>query len=694
MKTSILCFFLLVINAFLITPISVRAQDNISWLDNYTSDITVGTNTFGYTFKTIDNNPCKISVEEKKTDKKGVTVTMTYQFYLSNLNLSTLNFKTSGSVALVNLSIKQNQKFIKIIKNGEMQGYDSDFTITISEIEKARSFIDLIKSNAEKCKSIELSWTSRDETMEWLSQNISKSSASGTIYDQSFKQGEKSYLINFESGTTNSKGVVQNLSYNFNLNDINPSKISMEISGKIFKIVLPVLDNNYYIRMKKGSDEFSFVKEMEIFSDDLEQARNILNAMIFLVNNTPAPKYNSPTDYFSAMNFIKVNITNFKNGSSTLEQSFTSDDSPSGISKISMKKNDSKKQGIQTDESFYLIDLQPTVTIEASAKGITLNLNAKDKLKYIRESIGNTILSFSSSVEIAQIDLDKARELKQAIEFAIGKSEKGIIEFGKIDQTTEWLLSNVNEVKYDGETVSQTFSINSSNENEIELKCTAAGNNGKSVTWKYLIYPEDLKIDNCQIKFNGKRLFVALSTGKSKYIKCLKENVLQNFDSDIDVAFNDVLKAKNFIGAITLLKNKSQVSDRSFESKNSAFSYISDHVKKNESSGSALDQRMEQRENDPCKGKFTTNETNSKGASTENSFEFTLSDIDPAASSVNVSSKNLTVNLVTKKKEKLIKPFKNGVAGNFVSDIDIQVDDVLTAKKMIAAFSSLINFCR
>jgi hypothetical protein len=179
-----------------------------------------------------------------------------------------------------------------------------------------------------------------------------------------------------------------------------------------------------------------------------------------------------------------------------------------------------------------------------------------------------------------------------------------------------------------------------------------------------------------------------------KYIKYSKDNVLQSYSSDAELLFDDVLKAKNFITAITMLRNKSQVADRSMNDKASAWRFITDNIKKLENGGASVDQKMEQRDGDNCKGRFTSVETNSKGVSVENIYEFGLADIDAKYSEITISSKNLSVTLVTKGKEKIIKPYKNGESGNFINSVEMNVDDVLVAKKLIAAFGSLAGMCK
>jgi hypothetical protein len=105
------------------------------------------------------------------------------------------------------------------------------------------------------------------------------------------------------------------------------------------------------------------------------------------------------------------------------------------------------------------------------------------------------------------------------------------------------------------------------------------------------------------------------------------------------------------------------------------------------------EQKIEKMDGDECKIRFTRVETDSKGT-TEYVFEFMTSDIDPAKSEITVYSDKLYITPVTKDKQKLIKTFKDGEVGNFGYDFDLYVDDVLVAKKMLGAISTLSNACK
>ena len=78
MKRYNVGFAFLFVLTMSLSAFSLLAQDNISWLSDYTSDIEAGSYTYKYNFTSVDGNNCKLKVEEQKTDKKGRTTTMSY----------------------------------------------------------------------------------------------------------------------------------------------------------------------------------------------------------------------------------------------------------------------------------------------------------------------------------------------------------------------------------------------------------------------------------------------------------------------------------------------------------------------------------------------------------------------------------------------------------------------------------------
>ena len=657
----------------------LNAQEPISWLADYTGDIVISPNTYRYSFLSMDDNPCKINILEKKVDKKGSETVKAYNFYLSDIDPSSLKFKTSGSSVLVTMGINNSQKFITVMENDGIDGYIASVTLTMNDIEKARGFIDVMKDNITDCKSTQKGWNARHEAIDWLSKNIGTSSISGTTYEQQFLAGEKDYLVQFKSKTSGGEST-----YDFNLSDINPQKISLVVSGKVLKIEVPALESKYYIRLMKAGDQFSYVRELAIYSDNIEQARSIVNALIYLAAETKKPERMVWSSYNDALTFVENNMGKVKSGSSMLEQSLTFENSPEGKVNVSVQKTDSKGVATNTSYIFYLNDCKPEVALETASGNISMNITTSDKNKYIRVYGGEEIQSHASSVELYANDLELLRELINAMEYAIKNSESGVKSFESVNAAASWLSSNVKE--------KQSLSVSVTEENKITLGVRKTTSEGGTVNQVYDVYPEDLNAEKLKIEVSGKKMSVPLST-RYKYIKVHFDDKLQSYASEVDVLFDDVKDAKNFIAAIKAIHERSQVTDRGFSSRDEAWAYMRAQVGRIEVEGIVTEQSIDNPEQ-PCNAVLTTTVTDAKGTSTEYKYEFALRDIDPKNSNITISGKRIQVELVTKAKEKLIKPHKNGTAENFIYAVKIETDDILTAKMMLGALTTLSNSCQ
>ncbi len=687
---SSLTFFLFL--SLLSNFFKVSAQENIGWLSDYTSAIEDGSDTYQYSFTSVDGNNCKIKVVEQKTDKKGKTSSMSYVFYLSDIDPAALSFKPSGKTIDINLETKMSQKFITVTKDGEFDGYTNSFSVITNEVDKARSFIDAVKSNIGNCKETNKAWSSPQEAFDWLINNIGESTSSGKTYKQEFTKGSKSYMAQLLSDVTDSKGNQQKTQYVFDLSDINPAGIELVVSGKSLKIDLPVRDNKYFIQVKDDNG-ISYAKDMEIYTDDIETARNIVNAFNALVSGTK-PVRNEWTGYTQALSYVKDNLKTVASGSDSYAQSLEFSDSPSGSVSFKSVKTDSKGASEEELSTFYMNDILPQADLKVSSRNAYIELNTKDKNRYIHVTVDGNLQSYNNSIRIYVEDIDNARDMVNALEYAAKNSKEGIQSFGTLESIKDWLKKNPGEVTIDNKKYQQSITVSSGADNKLIFSVTTVEEGSADEKEQFEIYPADLSKEDLQINVSGKKLYVTLSTGKLRYIKAFKDDQLQNYTSSADVLFANVLNAKDFVAAMQTLLNMSKQENQSMQDNNAAWAYLTENLGKIEIDGNIYEQKIEKQEDNSCKIKFTRTETDSKGSTTEYVYELSASDIDPANSGISVRGKELSVDLVTKGKQKLIKPYKDGEAGNFDSDMNIISDDVLTAKKILAALTTLSNNCK
>ncbi len=677
-----------------IFPAFAFAQDPVTWLSDYSGDITDGSSTLNYSFSTVDGNDCKIRIEEKETDKKGRVSLTSHEFYLSDLNPEALSFRPTGKVIEVSLKIKNDQKFMTVSEDGEFTGYDDEVGLTMNEVDKARSFIDAIKEHTTACRQTDRAWNSTEEALDWLTENVTTSENSGTTYDQTFSRGAKPYLATLLTGYTDNRGTAVSILRTIDLGDIDPQEVSLHVSGKSLKVEVPVKDRNYFIAEKNGEGEISFSRDMEIHADDIELARNIVNAMVYLASNTRAerPAWNS---YAEALNFVKSRMGNVTSGGDTYDQSMDFDGSPSGTVIVTYGITDSRGTSSKQTSTFYPADIQVPVELNASSRGAYLELNTIDKEKYIKRTEDGNPASWDDNVRIYVDDIDLARDLGRALEYAVGNSSTGDAGLNNVEKINEWIAENVDGMIVDGDEVKQVLSLNPGLENKLILEVTTVDAEGTTTSEKYEVYPEDLSAEDNVLEVSGTRLYVPLSTGRESYIRHYKDGALQSYTRTADIYFDDVQSAKYFTDAMRYLIGTSKVESREMKSAGEAWAFLKEHIRKVEVNGDVYDQSVERPEADnPCKVKLTRNETDSRGSSAAYDWEFMVSDIDPAGSKVSVSSREVRITLATKDGQKLIKPYKNGEAQNFDDEVVVQADDMLEARKILGAFVTLGKQCK
>ncbi len=683
-------FFLLLASLMVTSLQSVHAQNQISWLDDYTGEMLIGSDTYSYNFTHVEGNDCKFKFEEELTNKKGSTEVHSWIFYLSDIDPSAISFKARGKSIGISMETHQSRKFISYYEDGELDGYTEKIGITMDEVDKTRSFIEAIKANISNCKETEATWENQDQAFTWLVDNVGKATDGDTEWDQKFKSGSRNYLLNFEANSVNAKKEQESFSYTLDLNDINPKELDLKISGKSLIVEVPIKESKRFIKLSTASGT-EFSNKMLIYSNKIEQARQIVNALIYMVSNVTSERQDWDS-YSTSLEFVKANFGELRIGEKLFSNSISYEDSSSGLVNLEVSsKSDGETE--KTQYAFYLTDMADKLELEVSKTSITIKMLTKNKHKYIRELEDGKIVAYSSSLDFHIADIDLARDIIKALEQAIGFSEEEIREFNSIGEVSTWFSENIALIKSGGDSYEQTIRIESEAENRLIIDRKLTESDERSTETSFILYPEDISLDDLEILVSGNKLNVPLKTAKGKYIKKYENGLLQSFTGNTKILFSDPLIAKNFMAAIRFLKANSVPENRAAVSKDEALSFLSENIQTVKLPDKAYEQKIELKDEGTCKMSFTRVETNSKGSSDEYIYEFNVSDIHPGNSKFSVKGKIISISLITAGNEKLIKPYKNGEAGDFVDDFLIYTDDILLAKSILAAFEALSMKC-
>ncbi|MBK7958991.1 MAG: hypothetical protein IPK03_13390 [Bacteroidetes bacterium] len=155
----------------------------------------------------------------------------------------------------------------------------------------------------------------------------------------------------------------------------------------------------------------------------------------------------------------------------------------------------------------------------------------------------------------------------------------------------------------------------------------------------------------------------------------------------------DSKQAKDIAEAIKYLANNAKSPEKDWGDKRKSMDFVKANIAQIKGEGIEIKQKIDYVNDDACKINFTVNTTDDKGKSTEEIFEFSLSDMNKMMVEYKVSGKMIQIKLVCKNQEKFIKVYKNGQQQAFNNDVIILEEDVDKAKNISDALRNAIIKC-
>lgn len=670
--------------------VNMTAQEKISWLEEYSREMEIGKDSYYYEFSTADGNECKVEIREYVTDNKGSVDKRSWVFYLSDIDPDALSFNSRGRAIELTMKTTNSQKFITVYEEGEFDANTAEIELKMNEVDMARSFIEKIREQIPACAAAEHSWADNEDALSWLEQSIGEVTDDDVRWEQRFARGDKPHLANLTSKSTNAKGEEDTHEYRFDLSDIDPDAIKLVVSGKSRSIRVPVRDGKRFMEVTQ-SGEKEFTDELHIRMEDVDVARETVKALAFLVSGT-VPERASWESYSDALEFVKEQIGQVQIGEDLFGNSLSFEDDPAGIVNLTIQETDGDGEVEELTHSFYLADMKDALILQVSRTRITVELETQEGKRYIRNTKGESVSGYDSDVQFYVADIDKARDLIHAFEYAIGQSVEDIQAFASVDEVNSWMEQNFITLYREGETYEQQLTVDEEMANQINfhLKRTKEEEVTENL---YQVYPEDIQADDLDIDVSMGRLNVTLGTGRLRYIKEIENGQAEDFRNRVDVYFYDPLTAKNFIVAIRFLKEQVEGGESEEMEGEDALTFLRGNIQNLNMGGEKIEQRLELRDDDRCKLKFTRVETDDDD-SEEYSYEFAASDIHKGSSNLSVDGRLIEISLKTEGGKKLIKPYENGEVEDFEDEFSIYADDILLAKRILTAFSALSESCK
>jgi hypothetical protein len=400
-------------------------QNSLDFNTKNITDLSFEKKTLNQKINFATGNGTKSIFTYAEPDSKGKPVEERYEFYLSDIDANSLNFKVSGKKITLILLSKNKTKFIKYYKDNLQQDFQNEVDILATDVETSREMVEAFKAAIKGSGVQPPAWKSVGDAITFLTGAVNGETIGTDIYKLNFSAISTEPLnVKYIQDKTDAKGVKAEQSIEFYPYMLDPATVKIGSSGKYLKIEASVNSKKSFIKVFKEGKQQSFDDGIEFMAFDARKAQDIAEAIKYLAGNSK-PKDKVWADKQSISKFITENIGDMKNEGKEVKQKieFTDNDP----CKISFTVSSTDDKGKTTDEifEFALADMNKLIVdFKVSGKNVEVTLSCKNKEKLVKVYKNGAQQAWGTDVEIGVSDVEIARNLAEAFKSAITQCEK------------------------------------------------------------------------------------------------------------------------------------------------------------------------------------------------------------------------------------------------------------------------------
>lgn len=268
-------------------PAPASEKDALSKLSALTTNITIGTKEISQSVEPT----CLCQITQVEKDPKSSTKNV-YKFNWIDVNAIGSTIDVSGDRMFINIKTNEGKKLIMDTENDKFKAYDNSIRIYMPGAENARRAKVAIDKAVEKCKAVYKEPFGNDAAgiFSWITKNIKDVSLDETTFKQKFEAVEagKVNKVKYTRTEVNAKGSGAEEVYEFNLSDISPLTVEVEVRGKWLYVSMETDFKGKIIKYYKDGKIMPYTAKIDFVINDVDTSRNMVSALQKLVKTQKA----------------------------------------------------------------------------------------------------------------------------------------------------------------------------------------------------------------------------------------------------------------------------------------------------------------------------------------------------------------------------------------------------------------------
>lgn len=475
---------------------------------NHLSTVTLEKVRYEQRLSYSEERPYLLDLEVKEFKGKKV-ISTTYRFNLANIDQDQVEYAQKKTHYEIKLSCTDKQKFILPEKDGKQEAYANAVTFYGVDAENAQSLQSAFRMSIPKAKeqvveTVQLS--DLDDGMAWLAEHTSNVKVGKKFFQQTFDRSEDiSTQLTFE---------LDDETTTFNLIDLNPNTIAIDVQGKNLLVVGQTDDKVDFITNKKKRELKAYSNKFGVMVETVEEGKlmvDVIQQMIPWAREAFREYVPVVNDRMEGLALLKEYIGTAPDGGNEVGQAIEA----SCITALSQSRS-TKKGTSNTLVKFNLDDLDSKhLDVSISGKTITVDLEVKDKQLLFQSFVDDEFEKYANKHSIYAANVENARYLQQLIPKVIGKCKSDLAMKAPLDSQADfqWISSETKDIQTPTAVYKQVLTQSETNTCEWTLAQTIEKPK-KSITHEYTFSLKDLDPEKVDFSINSKELAIEFAAVK------------------------------------------------------------------------------------------------------------------------------------------------------------------------------------
>ncbi|MEO9851669.1 MAG: hypothetical protein ABJE80_03275 [Reichenbachiella sp.] len=366
------------------------------------------------------------------------------------------------------------------------------------------------------------------------------------------------------------------------------------------------------------------------------------------------------------------------------------------VIKYSYTKTSTKGTANSYAYELNIADIDPYTVRESTERDlIVVNLKIKNSQDLIKTFQDQEVKSYTEELQIVASNIDNARKIRQIIEKAIPIAEKIMLNklsLKNYEEMLSWLETNVKDAIYSDESYAQSLQRDAAYAGKVKLSIVETGRSSKQADYSFNL--ADINVNTVRFDISGSEFGLEFETKrKNNLIKFSQDGLSKPFINDIVIKTNNVEEARDLQTVLTLIIPEAEAQVESsfpvFKTKSDALAAVSAGTK----TLAYGDNTYEQSFNADCLAEYAITQI-SESKSEKKQHVFNWIDINDKVIDYDISGSKMYIELITNKKQKLMKVYDNGELLPYDESFKLYCEDAENARRQQYAIKKSIELCR